>query len=306
MSLDGRRLASGRDFNSLGELRGSNGDDKDEESLVEEDATSFLEDEVGEESEGSDESSNRVRGRGQSLWLDDASASEFCAALTNAASQKDTDKTTMSQARWRVGAVNRKESTRHAPRALTTSTLQQEANKLFKLGAADTMRAAQRLYEAGVITCSPYYLYLSLSLKRQLILVMKLHISTLFFPYSRYMRTDNAAMSVTATAAAVAQVAATFGDIFVSPAAQAAVASAAAAASAADAAAAATVTTIITAETSTSTPKRAKADKSAVKAVEGAKPLFAQEAHEAIRPVLRTTAGVAIFPHPDEVVSLHL
>ena len=46
-----------------------------------------------------------------------------------------------------VGNVDRREARRHPPPPFTTSTLQQEASRKLGLGASQTMRIAQRLYE---------------------------------------------------------------------------------------------------------------------------------------------------------------
>ena len=75
---------------------------------------------------------------------------------------------------FRVSAVERKPVTRNPAPPFTTSTLQQEAARKLGLSAADTMRTAQRLYEAGHIT---------------------------------YMRTDGVAMAPEAIAAARAVIA---------------------------------------------------------------------------------------------------
>ncbi|WP_448582975.1 type I DNA topoisomerase [Thermaurantiacus sp.] len=77
-------------------------------------------------------------------------------------------------ARFRVSAVEQKPGTRNPPPPFTTSTLQQEAARKLGLSAAETMRLAQRLYEAGHIT---------------------------------YMRTDGVAMAPEAIAAARAVIA---------------------------------------------------------------------------------------------------
>ena len=54
--------------------------------------------------------------------------------------------------RWVVTAIEEKDSKRSPAPPFTTSTLQQEANRKLGLGAQDTMRVAQRLYEEGHIT----------------------------------------------------------------------------------------------------------------------------------------------------------
>jgi len=57
-----------------------------------------------------------------------------------------TDKT------WTVSELEEKPVTRKPAAPFTTSTLQQEANRKLRLGARDTMRIAQKLYEQGYIT----------------------------------------------------------------------------------------------------------------------------------------------------------
>ena len=52
----------------------------------------------------------------------------------------------------RVTSVEAKPASRHPSAPFMTSTLQQEASRKFGLGAKATMSAAQRLYEAGLIT----------------------------------------------------------------------------------------------------------------------------------------------------------
>ena len=54
--------------------------------------------------------------------------------------------------RWHVTDLDEKESSRSPYAPFTTSTLQQEANRKLGLGAKETMRAAQSLYEHGYIT----------------------------------------------------------------------------------------------------------------------------------------------------------
>ena len=53
---------------------------------------------------------------------------------------------------WRVTDLEEKEATRSPSAPFTTSTLQQEANRKLGMGAKETMRVAQKLYEEGYIT----------------------------------------------------------------------------------------------------------------------------------------------------------
>jgi DNA topoisomerase I len=53
---------------------------------------------------------------------------------------------------WRVAQVDARDATRQPAPPFTTSTLQQEASRKLGLGARDTMRVAQGLYERGYIT----------------------------------------------------------------------------------------------------------------------------------------------------------
>jgi DNA topoisomerase-1 len=83
----------------------------------------------------------------------------------------------VADAAFRVSAVEQKPVSRNPAPPFTTSTLQQEAARKLGLSAADAMRVAQRLYEAGHIT---------------------------------YMRTDGVAMASEAIDAVRLQIAATF------------------------------------------------------------------------------------------------
>jgi DNA topoisomerase-1 len=58
----------------------------------------------------------------------------------------------VASASFTVSAVEQKPVSRHPAPPFTTSTLQQEAARKLGLSAADTMRTAQKLYEAGHIT----------------------------------------------------------------------------------------------------------------------------------------------------------
>ncbi|MEZ4718826.1 MAG: type I DNA topoisomerase [Caldilineaceae bacterium] len=53
---------------------------------------------------------------------------------------------------WRVAAIDERNASRSPASPFTTSTLQQEANRKLGMGAKETMRVAQSLYENGYIT----------------------------------------------------------------------------------------------------------------------------------------------------------
>ena len=58
----------------------------------------------------------------------------------------------LKTARWTIADVQAKEKKQRPAPPFITSTLQQEANRKLRLGAKDTMKIAQRLYESGLIT----------------------------------------------------------------------------------------------------------------------------------------------------------
>lgn len=55
-------------------------------------------------------------------------------------------------ASYHISEIEKKEATRHSAAPFTTSTLQQEAARKLKMSVSATMRAAQNLYERGLIT----------------------------------------------------------------------------------------------------------------------------------------------------------
>ena len=58
----------------------------------------------------------------------------------------------LGKAEWRVAEVQEKSSRSRPAPPFITSTLQQEGNRKLRMGARETMRTAQRLYEQGFIT----------------------------------------------------------------------------------------------------------------------------------------------------------
>lgn len=66
--------------------------------------------------------------------------------------EAETLRNRLQDGEWRVTGINRHEATRSPAPPFTTSTLQQEANRKLGMGARETMRVAQRLYENGHIT----------------------------------------------------------------------------------------------------------------------------------------------------------
>ena len=71
--------------------------------------------------------------------------------LLEEAAAKDLQ-TRISASPWTVKKVEQKNQTRRPSPPFTTSTMQQEANRKLGMAARDSMRTAQRLYEAGHIT----------------------------------------------------------------------------------------------------------------------------------------------------------
>ncbi len=135
------------------------------------------------------ESSWKVGGE----WQTAPSAPAFPAALDDSLMDEASARAYLEMlhgdARAQVADAATRPWTAAAPPALITSTLQQEASALHGIPPKSTMRAAQRLYEAGHIT---------------------------------YMRTDSTALSEEATAAAQELVRGRFGAEYVGAAATAA------------------------------------------------------------------------------------
>ena len=126
-------MATGRDFTAQGTLKAAaapRGGDNDGRT-----------DGSADDSSGS---GGEIGVGGGLLLLDDGKAEALAAALAPEAGGQ-----------WRVVGVQGKQQRRRPPPAFTTSTLQQEANRKLKFGAAETMRAAQRLYEVGA-TATPF------------------------------------------------------------------------------------------------------------------------------------------------------
>ncbi len=90
----------------------------------------------------------------------------------------------ISESPWTVARIEQKKQTRRPAPPFTTSTMQQEANRKLGMGARDSMRTAQRLYEAGHIT---------------------------------YMRTDSVSLSGEAVNAARGRIDDLYGHDFLSP-----------------------------------------------------------------------------------------
>lgn len=126
-------------------------------------------------------------------WAAADTAAPFAATLDDPLMDEDSARAYLEMRRDTEWAVVRKAATKpwaaSAPAPLITSTLQQEASALFHTPPKSTMKAAQRLYEAGHIT---------------------------------YMRTDSAVLSEEAMQAAQELVKARFGTDYVGAASAAA------------------------------------------------------------------------------------
>jgi DNA topoisomerase I len=120
-------------------------------------------------------------------WSTGPQAAPFEAVLTDPLEDEESASNYMENIHDDVTGTVTEAATRpwseSAPKPLITSTLQQEASALYGSQPKNTMRIAQRLYEAGHIT---------------------------------YMRTDHAVLSEEARLAAQAYVRTTFGEAFVS------------------------------------------------------------------------------------------
>lgn len=64
----------------------------------------------------------------------------------------EAEKILQGLSRYEVGSVSSKDMALNPPPPFTTATLQQEANRKLRLKSTETMRMAQKLYEAGYIT----------------------------------------------------------------------------------------------------------------------------------------------------------
>jgi DNA topoisomerase-1 len=126
-------------------------------------------------------------------WSTSPAAPSFDATLVDALEDEESARNYMENIHddpaATVTAADTRAWSESAPKPLITSTLQQEASALYGSQPKNTMRIAQRLYEAGHIT---------------------------------YMRTDHAVLSEEARKAAEAYVRTTFGEAFVGGAAAAA------------------------------------------------------------------------------------
>ncbi|TVR00884.1 MAG: type I DNA topoisomerase [Spirochaetaceae bacterium] len=85
-----------------------------------------------------DSTTGELSGKTDVLLLDEAAARDLEARLRDRP--------------WTVSEVTQKETTSRPSPPFITSTLQQEGNRKLGLSARETMRAAQRLYEEGLIT----------------------------------------------------------------------------------------------------------------------------------------------------------
>ena len=117
-----------------------------------------------------DENTGQLKDGSTVLLLEEAAAKELQAKI--------------SASSWTVTKVEQKTQTRRPSPPFTTSTMQQEANRKLGMAARDSMRTAQRLYEAGHIT---------------------------------YMRTDSVSLSSEAVNAARGRIGDLYGTDFLSP-----------------------------------------------------------------------------------------
>lgn len=120
-SLDGVRVAVGRDFDAAGALRSGGGS------------------ETGAEESAPTEAAPSDEGSGGDVVVLDADAAR--AVVTD-----------LEGATLEIRSLVRKPYTRKPQPPFRTSTLQQEAGRKLRLGSQQTMRLAQRLYENGFIT----------------------------------------------------------------------------------------------------------------------------------------------------------
>lgn len=130
-------------------------------------------------------------------WAAAGSKATFEAALTDALEDEESASNYLENIHAEVDGVVKEAATRATtespPKPLITSTLQQEASALFGAQPKNTMKIAQRLYEAGHIT---------------------------------YMRTDHAVLSAEAKEEAEGYVRTTFGESYIGTAAVTAAAAA--------------------------------------------------------------------------------
>ena len=138
LSVDGRRVAQGRDFTSSGALRGADAAGRGADA-----AGRAADAAAGQERGSADERRTSQRGAAQGrsaevLHLDKAAAAALAGRL--------------NEATFAVSSVERKPYRRAPYAPFRTTTLQQEASRKLGFSAKHTMSVAQRLYENGYIT----------------------------------------------------------------------------------------------------------------------------------------------------------